>query len=409
MKNIVQDANVNSQSLARSRRLWTAFILGSLAAFGPLSIDMYLPALPMITKDLHTSTSLTQLSLTFFLLGLSLGQLLVGPLSDIRGRRTPLLVGVMIYGISSLLCALSPSIWVLIILRFIQGLSGAAGIVISRAIARDLYSGTELTKFFALLMLINGAAPILSPIVGAQLLKMTSWVGVFIILSAIGVFLFLAVFFGLPETLPIQNRSKGGIKNTLLTFRKLINDRLFIGYALSQGLVMAGMFAYISGSPFVIQNVFKASPQMFSLFFAINGIGIVIASQVTGKLAGRIKESRLLIIGLTLAAIGSITLLAMILVGAGLYAILLPLFIVVSSVGIVSTTTASLAMQNQGQSAGSASALLGVLSFIFGGLVAPLVGLGGSDKAVPMGMVIAAADIAALLCYFIFIHRKAKA
>jgi DHA1 family bicyclomycin/chloramphenicol resistance-like MFS transporter len=409
MKNIVQDANVNSQSLARSRRLWTAFILGSLAAFGPLSIDMYLPALPMITKDLHTSTSLTQLSLTFFLLGLSLGQLLVGPLSDIRGRRTPLLVGVMIYGISSLLCALSPSIWVLMILRFIQGLSGAAGIVISRAIARDLYSGTELTKFFALLMLINGAAPILSPIVGAQLLKMTSWVGVFIILSAIGVFLFLAVFFGLPETLPIQNRSKGGIKNTLLTFRKLINDRLFIGYALSQGLVMAGMFAYISGSPFVIQNVFKASPQMFSLFFAINGIGIVIASQVTGKLAGRIKESRLLIIGLTLAAIGSITLLAMILVGAGLYAILLPLFIVVSSVGIVSTTTASLAMQNQGQSAGSASALLGVLSFIFGGLVAPLVGLGGSDTAVPMGMVIAAADIAALLCYFIFIHRKAKA
>jgi DHA1 family bicyclomycin/chloramphenicol resistance-like MFS transporter len=381
-------------------------VLGSLAAFGPLSIDMYLPSLPTIAEDLHASTSLSQLSLTSCLLGLALGQLLAGQLSDIRGRRMPLLIGLVIFSASSLLCALSSSVWGLIVLRFIQGMAGAAGIVISRAIARDLYSGTQLTKFFSLLMLVNGAAPILAPIAGGQLLRVTSWPGVFVILSILGVVMLLAVLFGLPETLPVQGRSNGGIKNTLATFRSLISDRVFMGYALSQGLVTAAMFAYISGSPFVIQHIFGASPQMFSLFFAINGLGIIIATQITGRLAGKINETKLFVSGLGLASLGSIILLVMILVGAGLYAILPPLFVVVSSVGIVSTTAFSLAMQNQGQSAGSASALLGLLSFIFGGIAAPLTGLGGSNTAIPMGVVIAIADIGSILCYVILIRNR---
>ncbi|UFJ42251.1 multidrug effflux MFS transporter [Brevibacillus humidisoli] len=394
------------QSSTRSRRLWMAVILGSLAAFGPLSIDMYLPSLPTIAKDLHTSTSLTQLSLTFFLLGLSLGQLLVGPISDVRGRRTPLLIGLAVYAAVSLLCAFSPSIWGLIALRFVQGLAGAAGIVISRAIVRDLYSGSELTKFFSLLMLVNGAAPILAPIAGGQLMQITSWPGVFVILSVWGMVMLLAVLFGLPETLPVERRSKGGIKNTLNTFRSLLRDRVFMGYACSQGLVIAAMFAYISGSPFVIQNLFGASPQLYSLFFAINGLGIIIASQLTGRLAGRVDETKLLISGLVIAALGATGLLIMILSGGGLYTILPPLFLVVSSVGIVSTTTFSLAMQNQGQSAGSASALLGLMSFIAGGLAAPLVGLGGSDTAIPMGVVIAVADLGAVLCFITMVRRR---
>ena len=375
--------------------------LGALSAFGPLSIDMYLPSLPILAKGLHTSTSLAQFSLTACLLGLAVGQLVAGSQSDIRGRRIPLLIGLVSYTIASLLCALSPSIWALILLRFIQGFAGAAGMAISRAVVRDLYSGSEMIKFFSLLMMINGIAPIFAPIIGGQLLQFTSWRGVFLVLSLVGLVMLLTVFFTLPETLSRQRRSPVGLKNTLATFRALLSDRVFMGYALPQGLVMAAMFAYISGSPFVIQNIFGASPQMFSLFFAINGLGIIIASQITGRLASRIKGTKLFLSGLVLASIGGISLLTMILIGAGLAAILIPLFVVVSSVGVVSTAGSSLAMENYGHSAGSASALLGLFSFVIGAIVAPLVGLGGGNTAVPMGIVIAVTEVGAVLSYSI--------
>jgi DHA1 family bicyclomycin/chloramphenicol resistance-like MFS transporter len=398
---------MNTISLARSSRLWMIFILGALASFGPFSIDMYLPALPKLAGDLHTNTSLAQASLTACLLGLSLGQLIAGSLSDVHGRRIPLLVGLIIYAAASILCVFSSSIWVFIALRFIQGLSGAAGIVLSRAVVRDLYSGTELTKFFSLLMLVNGVAPIIAPIIGGQLLQVTSWRGVFIALCLLGVIMLIAVLFGLPETLPEKRRSKGGFTHTLSTFKRMLGDRVFMGYALSQGLVFAAMFAYISGSPFVLQTIFGVSPQMFSVFFAINGIGIIIAGQITGWLAGKVSETRMLITGLFLSALGGLALLVMILIGAGLVPILIPLFIAVSCVGIVAATSFSLAMENYGESAGSASALLGLLSLIFGSVVAPLVGLGGSGTAVPMGIVIAVAEVGAIASYF-FLVRPGK-
>ena len=396
----------SSQKITPSNRLRTAIILGSLSAFGPLSIDMYLPALPILAKDLHTSASLAQFSLTACLLGLALGQLVSGSQSDIRGRRIPLLIGLVCFAFSSLLCALSPSIGGLILLRFIQGFAGSAGIAISRAIVRDLYSGAEMIKFFALLMLINGVGPIFAPIVGGQLLRFTSWRGVFLVLSVVGILMLLAVLLALPETLPLERRSQAGLKNTLATFRILISDRVFMGYALPQGLVMAAMFAYISGSPFVIQNIFGASPQMFSIIFAINGVGIIIAGQITSRLASRITGIKLFIGGLVLAGVGGISLLTAILSEAGLATILLPLFVVVSSVGVVTTAGSALAMENYGHSAGSASALLGLFAFVIGAIVAPLVGLGGENTAVPMGLVIAVAEIGAILCYVILRPRK---
>ena len=401
MNNHQNDVTSSSPTVSQSRRLRTAIILGTLSAFGPLSIDMYLPALPILTKDLHTSTSLAQFSLTACLLGLALGQLVAGSQSDVRGRRIPLLIGLVSYTFSSLLCAISPSIWGLILLRFIQGFAGSAGIAISRAIVRDLYSGSEMIKFFALLMLVNGVGPIFAPIIGGQILHFTSWRGVFLVLSVVGIVMLLAVFSALPETLPLQRRSQAGLKNILATFLVLIGDRVFMGYALPQGLVMAAMFAYISGSPFVLQNIFGASPQMYSIFFAINGLGIILASQITSRLASRITGTRLFIGGLVLATIGGISLLTMILGGAGLAAILTSLFVVVSSVGVVSTAGSSLAMENYGHSAGSASALLGLFAFVIGAIVAPLVGLGGGNTAVPMGIVIAVAEVGAILCYAI--------
>lgn len=220
-------------------RLRMAAILGTLTAIAPLSIDMYLPALPTMAHELHATTSDAQLSLTACLLGLAIGQLFAGPLSDARGRKRPLLLGLALYAVVSFACALAPSIWMLVAVRLLQGICGAAGIVIARAVVRDLYEGTALTRFYSLLMLINGAAPVLAPVIGGQLLRFTSWRGVFLILAAVGVLLTLMVAVFLPETLADDRRTVGGLRGTLRGFGELLTDRVFVAYALSQGLVMA--------------------------------------------------------------------------------------------------------------------------------------------------------------------------
>jgi DHA1 family bicyclomycin/chloramphenicol resistance-like MFS transporter len=387
-------------SMTKSTVLKIAFVLGGLASFGPLSLDMYLPAFPAITEELHSTTSLIQLSLTFCMLGLALGQLIAGPISDKIGRKIPLAAGLILYALASLLCAFSSSDWFLIIMRLIQGLAGAAGIVIANATARDLFTGSELTRFYTLLALINGSAPVLAPVIGGQLLRIMQWQGVFVILSLFGVVMLLAVLFSLPDTLPKERRQSGGMRQTLRSFRTLLGDRVFMGYALSQGFVLAAMFAYIAGSPFIIQDIYGASPQMFSLYFAINSVGVMIASQITGRLAKRIDGEKLLAFGVGMAAFSGATLLAVILASAPLIVFLIPLFFVVSSVGVVASTSYSLALQNQGRIAGTAAAVLGVMTFLVGGLVAPLVGIAGSSTAVPMGLVILTAELSAVLCYY---------
>ncbi|HEY4431472.1 MAG TPA: multidrug effflux MFS transporter [Paenibacillus sp.] len=390
---------------SRKQRLQLAVILGSITTIGPLSIDMYLPALPTLVADFGTTAALVQLSLTFFLLGLASGQLVAGPLSDVYGRRRPLFIGMFIYAISSVLCAFSPSIGLLVALRFIQGLAGSVGVVVSRAAVRDLYSGSELTKFFSLLMIVNGLGPILAPVIGGQLLRVTTWQGIFLVLFAAGIIFCLTILFRLPETLPKERRSKSGLKGTLLTFRVLLGNRKFMGYALSQGFVMASMFAYISGSSFVLQNIFAVTPQVYSLIFAVNGIGIIITGQIAGRLAGKVSETKLLLSGLLLCTMGGLLLLLTILVGGGLIPILICLFAVVSSVGIVGATSFSLAMQDQGEAAGSASALIGLIPLLLGSCVAPLVGLGGVESALPMAIVIACTGLLSILSYMLLVRR----
>jgi MFS transporter, DHA1 family, multidrug resistance protein len=389
-------------------KVWMVLILGSLTAFGPLSLDMYLPSLPLVADDLHTTASLAQLSLTFCLLGLALGQLFFGPLSDIQGRRLPLVATLIIYSVSSILCAFSPNVWILVSLRFVQGLTGAAGIVIARATARDQYSGKDLTKFVSLLALVNGAAPILAPISGGVILQFASWQTVFIILGIIGLVMFLVVALFLPETLPEAKRAEGGMLATLKTFRNLIKDRLFMGIALIQAFISTSMFAYIAGSPFVLQNLYNVTPQQFSLLFALNGIGIILSAQITGRLAGKISEVKLLMSGIVIAAAGSVGLLIVTFLHLPLIAMAIALFLVVSSVGIVSTTSFSLAMQSQGRSAGSASALLGLLPFIGGAIVSPLVGIAGEQSAVPMTIIIAIFNMGALCLYSILLHKRSS-
>jgi MFS transporter, DHA1 family, multidrug resistance protein len=384
------------RAAGRLGRVRLVIILGALSAFGPLSIDMYLPALPALGRDFGAGASQTQLTLSACLLGLAAGQMFAGPISDALGRRRPLLVGVGAYALASLLCMVAPSVEALVALRFVQGLAGAAGIVISRAVVRDLYAGVAVARFFSLLMLVNGLAPILAPLIGGQLLRLTSWRGVFATLAVIGTLLFLAAALGLRETLPRRSRQSGGVRATLATFRALLADRFFVGYALSCGLAFAAMFAYIAGSPFVLQEIYGVSPQIFGVLFGVNALGIMAAGQVNGRLVGRVSPRRLLIVGLVASALGGIGLLAAVAWGVGLVGVLPALFLVVASVGFTSPNATTLALSGHPRTAGSASALLGVLQYAIGAAAAPLVGIGGARTALPMGLVIAALSVSAL-------------
>jgi len=377
-------------------RLKLVLLIGGLSMFGPLSMDLYLPALPSLTRDLGGSPPLVQLTLTACLLGLAAGQVVAGPLSDARGRRRPLRVGVAAYALASLLCALAPSVPVLIACRLIQGTGGAAGVVIARAVVRDVYAGSAVARFFAFTMLISGLAPILAPVAGGQLLRVTSWRGAFVVLAVIGLLLLVAAAVGLPETLPVDRRRSGGIRNTLSTFRGLVADRLFVGYALSLGLTMGATFTYVSGAPFVLEGIYGVSPQVFGLLFGTNALGIMLMGQLGGRLVGRVGSRRLLVAGLGVAVAGSLLLLAAVSLGLGLAGVLPGFLLVVSSIGLISPNATALALADHAHQAGSASALLGLLYYVVGAVVAPLAGLGGTHTAAPMAMIIALMDGAAV-------------
>jgi DHA1 family bicyclomycin/chloramphenicol resistance-like MFS transporter len=382
----------------RAGRARVVVILGALSAFGPLSIDMYLPGLPSLGATLDAPAWAVQLTLTACLAGLALGQIVAGPLSDRFGRRRPLIAGVAAYAAASLLCALAPSVFALVVLRLVQGVAGAAGIVIARAIVRDMHSGVAAARFFSLLMLVNGLAPILAPVIGGQILRVTTWRGVFVVLSAIGVALAVAAAAGLRETLAPADRHPGGVGETLVTFRRLLGDRDFVGHALACGLAFGAMFAYISGSPFVLQDIYGASPQLFSVMFAANALGIVAASQANRALLRRADPRALLRGALAAQAGAAVALLAAVTAGAGVWPIVVLLFVVVASVGVVFPNATALALADHPRVAGSASGLLGVLQFIVGAAAAPLVGVGGTGTAVPMATVIAALGVGGLVC-----------
>jgi MFS transporter, DHA1 family, multidrug resistance protein len=392
-------------NLTGSKRLQLGLLLGSLGLLGPFTIDMYLPSFPTIVEDYHTNASLVQISLTTCLLGLGLGQLVIGPMSDVQGRRKPLLTFIILYLVASLSCAISPNIYIFIASRFIQGFAAAGGLVISRAVVRDLYSGKELTKFFALLMLVGNLGPIVAPIVGGGILAFTNWTGVFFVLACVGLILFLTVTWKLEETLPEEKRVPSNFKQVVRNFGSLLKDRQFAGYALTQGFIIAGIFAYVSGIPFVYQNIYGVTPQQFSLLFGVNGIALIIGSQSVGRLNDIIPEKTFLKIGLILSNTAGALLLIALLLKAPIIAVAIPIFFLVASIGIISTTSFALAMDTQGHIAGSASALLGLLPFVLGSLTAPLVGIAGEYNAIPMGIVIFSASFLAFLSYFGLVRK----
>ncbi len=382
-----------------------ALLLGSLGLLGPFTIDMYLPSFPTIVKEFHTTASFVQISLTTCLLGLGLGQLIIGPMSDVKGRRNPLLIFLGLYLIASVTCAIAPNIYSFIGARFVQGFAAAGGLVISRAIVRDLFNGRELTKFFALMVLVGNLGPIVAPIAGGGILAFTTWTGVFLVLACVGMVLILTVSFKLEETLPKEKRVPSNLSQVVKNFGSLVKDRPFMGYAFTQGFITAGIFAYVSGIPFVYQNIYGVSPQQFSLLFGVNGIALILGSQSVGRFTDIIPERTFLKIGLLISNIAGAVLLISLLLKAPLFAVAVPIFFLVSSIGIISTTSFALAIESQGHIAGSASALLGLLPFVLGSLTAPLVGIAGEYSAIPMGIVIFSTSFLAFLSYFILVRK----
>ncbi|WP_256975173.1 multidrug effflux MFS transporter [Streptomyces sp. CS159] len=391
---------VRALPAARRISLLVTLILGSLTATPPLAMDMYLPALPEVTRSLSAPAATVQLTLTACLAGMALGQIVVGPMSDKWGRRRPLLAGLAVYVVATALCAVAPNVELLVAFRLVQGLAGAAGIVIARAVVRDLYDGVAMARFFSTLMLISGVAPVVAPLIGGQILRFTDWRGVFVVLVVVGVVLGVVVWARLPETLPVEERHAGGAGDTLRAMRGLLADRAFTGYMLAGGFAFASLFAYVAASPFVVQEIYGASAQTFSLLFGLNSVGLVVVGQINGKiLVGRVRLDRVLGLGLVVVIAAATALLLMSLgvfgeVGLGPVAV--ALFVLMSAMGVSLPNTQALALMRVRKSAGSASALLGTSSFLIGAVASPLVGIAGEDTAVPMAVVQLVAAVVAL-------------
>ncbi|MBD3779358.1 MAG: multidrug effflux MFS transporter [Micrococcales bacterium] len=361
--------------------------LALLTAIAPLATDMYLPAFPQLARDLGTSASVVQLSLTTFLVGLALGQLVIGPLSDQRGRRGLLVAGSAVCAAAGLACALAPSAGFLVAARFVQGFSGAAGVVLSRAVVSDRARGDAAARVFGVMMLIQGVAPVAAPLVGGTLVTAVGWRGVFAILAGASALMLVAVLALVPETLPREHRTGGGLASTLRDARAVLSNRRFVGWTGSLVLGFAAMFAYISASPFVLQNVLGLSVGAYSLAFAANALGLGLVAGLGTALVGRFGARRLLTAGVTAVAVLSVLLLVdVVLLDLPRLPTLVLLFLTVSALGLVFGNATTLATDEAAGAAGTGSALLGALQFGLGALVSPLVGLRGEHDALPMAV-----------------------
>nr|WP_230415633.1 multidrug effflux MFS transporter [Micromonospora tarapacensis] len=393
--------------MSRRQRVRLILVLGSLIAVGPLTIDMYLPALPAIVDDLATTSAAVQLTLTGTLVGLALGQLLIGPLSDAVGRRKPLIAGTALHIVASVCCALAPNIAVLGGLRVVQGLGAAAAAVIAMAVVRDLFSGTAFAQLLSRLLLVMGAAPVLAPTLGSELLRWTQWRGVFAALAVFGVLLMLIAMLGLPETLPALRRQRGGVLPTVRLYGSLLRDRAFVGLVLVAGLAMAALFAYVGGSSFVLQEQYGLDEQQFGLAFGAGAIGLIAATQGNVRLLRRYSPQRILTTALLVGSAASLVLLGLAATGiGGLPALLAALWVVLATAGLALPNAPALALTRHGEAAGTASALLGAVQFGIGALAAPLVGVLGTG-AVAMALVIAG-GMASALVVLLFVVRAER-
>ncbi|SED74407.1 multidrug effflux MFS transporter [Ruania alba] len=372
-------------------------LLGSMAALGALTTDMYLPSLPEVVTDLAAGEASVQFTITATLIGGALGQLLIGPLSDKYGRRLPVLVGIVVHIVSSILCMMAAEVMPLIALRMIQGMGNAAAGVVAVAVIRDRLSGAEASAVLSRLMLVIGVAPLLAPTIGGVIASIWDWRMVFAALALYGVALFVIVWRFLPESLPAERRNTGSARSVLGSYRVLLRDRQFVALALLPGLGMAALFAYVSGSPFVIREGYGLSEHQFSLLFALNGIGLVLGSQLNAALVRKFAPIRLMRLALPISTMLAIALLVVAATGTGgLIGLCIPLWLMLFVNALVPPNASALALTRHGERAGAAAALIGFSQAGVAGSVAPLVGVLGAS-ATAMAIVIVGAMIASTL------------
>lgn len=395
---------MNSKNSAKVPFILVIF-LGMLTAITPLATDLYLPALPIMPGELNTTASNIQMTIGVMTFGVAIGQLFGGPISDTMGRKLPLIIGNLLCVISGIICAYAPSIEILLLGRFLQGLTGSVGVVISKAITRDFASGQELTKLFALLMMVNGLAPVLAPLVGGQLLFFTTWRVIFVILALFSTILLVGSFL-FRESLPKEKRITGGIGTAVKNYIKLIKDKPFLGQTLIQLFAFGAFFSYISGSSFVYQNIFQLSAQEFSYLFGINSCGIILASAISGRISNVITSKQLLTFSLWQLTIGSLLFLVAMLLKWPLIPVTIILFFTVCTVSLFGSASFSMAMTSYGKMAGSASAILGFASMFAAGIVSPLVGIGGDHTGIPMGITMLVCAALSLLCLYVLVEKE---
>ncbi len=381
---------------AATHRMTTPLLvtLALLTGIAPFATDMYLAAFPALADDLGTSASGVQLTLTSFLVGLAVGQVVLGPLSDQRGRRRLLLVGAAVTVLASVACALAPSIGVLVAARFVQGVAGAAGIVLARAVVTDVAHGVAAARVFSMLMVVQGVAPIVAPLAGSALFVAAGWRSVFWALTGLSAVMLVAAALAVPETLPVERRSTGGTARLRADAARVLGDRRFVAYLVGFVASFAIFFAYIAASPFVLQTMLGLSAGQYAAAFAVNALGIMLSSAVAGRLVGRVDPRRLVLVGAAGLTLASVALLTTALLGAvTLWPTLVAFFLVPTSLGLVAGNATMLAMARAPQAPGTASALLGALQFLLAAVVSPLVGAGGETTTLPMAVTMSVAAV----------------
>jgi DHA1 family bicyclomycin/chloramphenicol resistance-like MFS transporter len=401
----VSDRWRHSQPAPDSVRLFV--LLGVLAGAGPAALDMYVPALPRVASDLQVSTSAAQLTIAFYLAGLALGQLLFGQLSDVFGRRRPVLVGLLLFTVASALCFATSSLAALCAARLVQGAAGASGMAIGRSVVRDLYGTRASARYYSRLTIVYGVAPIVAPIVGSQVLRFTSWHGIFAVICGLGLLILIAVALWFPETLPRELRRPGTIAATRATFGTLRRDRRFLGCTLTLGMAMGALVAYVATATFVIQDGYGASTQMFAALFGANAFVMVAGNQLNAHLLRRFTPSALAVVGLGLLLLGSAGAIVVAVGGLSLAVLEICLACMLGSYGFVQGNVLAIGLAEHAKAAGAASALFGLIQYATGAVIAPLAGLGARGSVAPLAAVsFTCALIAAASAYFLVLRGR---
>ena len=383
-----------------SSALGLIVLLGALTAIGPASIDMYLPSLPSIGTDLTAATRDVQLTLAVYFIGLAVGQLLYGPISDRMGRKKPMLVGLGLFTLASFGCAFAPNIWALVAFRFLQAMGGCAAMVIARAVVRDVFPVQDAARVFSLMTLVSGVAPILAPMVGAAILTFSGWRAIFLALAALGGGLLLAASLGLRETRAAEAQSDPQAGSLREDLRVLLRDRHFLGFVLAGSTAQAGMFAYISGSPYVLIELHHVSATTYSWIFGANSLGLITAAQINGWLLRTRAPRALLRISMLAPAFFGLVLAGTVATGfGGLWGILVPLFGYVASLGFVMPNSTATALESHGRRAGFASAVMGSLQFGLAAIASAMIGRLHDGSALPLALVMATCGTLAFLAH----------